>query len=171
MTDDAAALTGQVRHFTATGYVVHQRRVLLHWHPKVLALLPPGGHVDANEGPVQAVLREVCEETALSVEVLPSSTPLPLDYPSQVHPPETIMVEDIQDPVSGPHQHIDMIYFCRPLGNVETLNNGWYWVGEEELVRGTPVLAENGAALVPPEDVRLLGLAAIRRASSPGASS
>ena len=45
-----------VRHFTATGFVVHRERLLLHWHPKVRAWLPPGGHVDDNEDPVQAVM-------------------------------------------------------------------------------------------------------------------
>jgi len=51
------------RHFTATGFVVHDGCVLLHWHPKVKAWLPPGGHIDENEDPVQAVLREVWEES------------------------------------------------------------------------------------------------------------
>ena len=53
------------RHFTATGFVVHRGRVALHWHPKVKAWLPPGGHIEANEDPVQAVLREIEEETGL----------------------------------------------------------------------------------------------------------
>ena len=153
------------RHFTATGYVAWRGLILVHWHSKVQALLPPGGHIDPNEDPVQAVLREVLEETGLSVEVLPSDSPLPLEYPSQILPPETILVEDIQDPVSGQHQHIDMIYFCRPLGSIEGLNVGWYWVTEEELVRGSPVLTSDGPFSVPPEDVRLLGLRAIKRAN------
>ena len=39
-----------------------------------------------------------------------------LDYPEQVHAPFTIEIEDIDDPVQGWHQHIDMIYFCKPVG-------------------------------------------------------
>ena len=57
-----------VRHFTATAYVVHDGHVALHWHPKVKAWLPPGGHIEENEDPVQAVLRESAareEETGL----------------------------------------------------------------------------------------------------------
>ena len=57
---DELAIT---RHFTSTGYIVSKGRVLLHWHPKIKAFLPPGGHVEINEDPVQAVLREVKEET------------------------------------------------------------------------------------------------------------
>ena len=60
------------RHFTATGFVVHRGRVALHWHPKVKAWLPPGGHIDANEDPVQAVLREIEEETGLEAVVVPT---------------------------------------------------------------------------------------------------
>ena len=40
-----------VRHFTATGFVVDSGRLLLHWHPKVKAWLPPGGHIEENEDP------------------------------------------------------------------------------------------------------------------------
>ncbi len=53
------------RHFTATGFVVHDDSIALHWHPKVKAWLPPGGHIEPNEDPVQAVLREIEEETGL----------------------------------------------------------------------------------------------------------
>ena len=51
------------RHFTASGYVVFESKILLHWHKKVKAYLPPGGHIEENEDPVQAVLREIKEET------------------------------------------------------------------------------------------------------------
>ena len=65
---------------------------------------------------MQAVLREVEEETGVQVEVVPTGTPIELDYPEQVHAPFTIEIEDIDDPVQGWHQHIDMIYFCKPVG-------------------------------------------------------
>ena len=73
-------MTG-ARHFTVSGFVVHAGRVLLHWHPKVRAWLPPGGHVDANEDPTEAVVREVQEETGLQVEVVQTGARLELDYP------------------------------------------------------------------------------------------
>ena len=97
-----------VRHFTATGFVVHEGHVALHWHPKVKAWLPPGGHIDENEDPVQAVVRETEEETGLRIEVVEAGPRLSLTYPSQVPPPFTIMVEDIDDPDRGAspaHRH------------------------------------------------------------------
>ena len=122
-----------VRHFTATGFVVHEDATLLHWHRKVKMWLPPGGHIEENEDPVQAVLREVEEETGVQVEVVPTGTPINLDYPEQVHAPFTIEIEDIDDPVQGWHQHIDMIYFCKPVGIPKAVNEGWVWVSKDEL--------------------------------------
>ena len=116
-----------VRHFTVTGFVVHEGYCLLHWHPKVKMWLPPGGHIDANEDPVQAVVREIEEETGVAAEVVPTGVLIEMDYPAQVHTPFTIMIEDIDDPAQGFHQHIDMIYFCRVTGDAPPINDGWIW--------------------------------------------
>lgn len=150
-----------IRHFTATGFVVHEGCVALHWHPKVGAWLPPGGHIEQNEDPVEAVLREVLEETDIEVEVVSDPTPLGLDYPEEVSPPYTIMVEDIQDPVDGFHHHIDMIYFCRPVEASPVLADGWQWVSRAELEGREPLSGYSGRVEPPPEDVRRLGMRAI----------
>ncbi len=149
-----------VRHFTSTGFVVHERRVALHWHPKVKAWLPPGGHIEPNEDPVQAVAREILEETGLEVEVLNTGADMRLSYPEQVFPPYTIMVEDIHDPVQGFHKHIDMIYFCLPVEAAPALPSGWRWVSRDALADGIP-LSFDSRAEIPPKDVRLLGMRAI----------
>ena len=151
-----------VRHFTATAFVVHEDSVALHWHPKVKAWLPPGGHIEENEDPVQAALREVHEETGLRAEVVPTSDIIELSYPTQVFPPFTIMVEDIDDPVQGFHNHIDMIYFCRLAGSAEPLNEGWRWVSRQEIADLAPLELPDGRREVPPEDVRTLALHAFR---------
>jgi 8-oxo-dGTP pyrophosphatase MutT (NUDIX family) len=145
-----------VRHFTATGFVAHDDHLLLHWHPKVRAWLPPGGHIDENEDPVQAVLREIEEEAGLIAEVVVAGPLLDLDYPVQVPPPIAILVEDIHDPDGGLHNHIDMIYVCRPVGPVGPLNEGWFWVGRDVLASGTPLDFVGGCRAAPPEDVRRL---------------
>ena len=145
-----------VRHFTATGFVVHDDHVALHWHPKVQAWLPPGGHINENEDPVQAVLREIEEESGLKAEVVSTQPGIDLDYPAQVTPPFTIMVEDIHDPVDGYHQHIDMIYMCRLTRPPRPLRDGWRWVSREELAQGVALDRGDGVAAPPPEDVRVL---------------
>lgn len=155
------------RHFTATGYVAHRGRVLLHWHPKVKAMLPPGGHIEADEDPVTAVLREIREETGLAAEVMARDMPVDVAYPRQLPPPETIMVEDIDDPVAGPHEHIDLIYFCRLREHegdgITGLREGWQWVAEESLTAGDAVKLRDGVEVTLPEDVRQMALAALRR--------
>ncbi len=153
--------SGTVRHFTATGFIVRRGSVALHWHPKVRAWLPPGGHIEPNEDPVQAVVRETLEEMGLSVEVVATMPPLGLSYPEEVTPPFTIMVEDIHDPVEGFHKHIDMIYFCRPVGSSDKLADGWRWVSRETLAAGSRLTNDRGHSEPPPEDVRELGVRAI----------
>ncbi len=154
-----------VRHFTATGFVVHDDSIALHWHLKVKAWLPPGGHIEENEDPVQAVLREIEEESGLKAAVVPTTPGLYLDYPSSVAPPFTIMIEDIHDPVQGYHQHIDMIYFCR-LAGPPTFNDGWQWVSRSKLESAAPIVGQDGAETVPPKDVRVLGLLSLNSVSS-----
>ena len=150
-----------VRHFTATGFIVRRGSIAIHWHPKVRAWLPPGGHVEPNEDPVEAVVREALEETGLRVEVAPTSPSLGLSYPEEVTPPFTIMVEDIHDPVEGFHKHIDMIYFCRPVGGSDGLADGWRWVSRDTLEAGLSLTNDAGHSEAPPEDVRALGIRAI----------
>ena len=158
-----------VRHFTSTGFVVQDGATLLHWHPKLGMWLPPGGHIEPNEDPVQAVLREVEEETGVPVEVVP---PVGFKddhaYPVQVPPPLTILIEDVDDPVDGFHQHIDFIYICRPLTPVTALPDGWLWVSEEELAAGRALDRPGGDPEPPPDDVRLWAAKAFRAARESG---
>lgn len=153
-----------IRHFTATGFVVRGGETLLHWHKRLQQWMPPGGHIEKNEDPLQALLREIKEETGITAEVFATSAPLPFDYPEQIPAPYVILIEDIPGP-DEPHKHIDMIYFCRPVDGAEhaavddpTLR----WVQEAELRSGTALdVAGCGVSSVIPEDVRRLALVAI----------
>src|SRR5689334_17365902 len=99
------------RHFTVSGFVVHKEQVALHWHRKVGLWLPAGGHIEANEDPVQAVLREIQEEFSVEAEVMPLAPRVPYaEGPKQLEPPYTILTFLFPEP---PHEHIDLIYFCR----------------------------------------------------------
>ena len=72
------------------------------------------------------------------------------------------MVEDIDDPVVGPHEHVDLIYFCRLRDRqgdgIAGLRSGWTWVSEEALSAGASISMDNGMVVTPPEDVRQLAL-------------
>ncbi len=152
------------RHFTATGFVVAGTRTLLHWHQRLQQWMPPGGHIEADEDPVQAVLREVREETGVSATIIPQATVLPFQLPKQLPAPYTILIEEIPGP-DEPHQHIDLIYFCRPIDGITTepvADPTLRWVDERDL-RSNAMLdvAGCGVSVAVPEDVRELALIAI----------
>ncbi len=155
------------RHFTATGFVARDGRTLLHWHKRLQQWMPPGGHIEPDEDPVQAVLREIREETGLVCEVISTSAALGFSYPEQLPPPYTILIEEIPGP-DEPHEHIDLIYFCRPVAGAEhaPVNDPTLcWVGERELEANAPLdVAGCGVSVAVPEDVRQLGLIAIETA-------
>jgi 8-oxo-dGTP diphosphatase len=53
--------------FTASAFIIRidtpKPKVLLHMHKKLGVLLQPGGHIELNENPWQAVHHEIEEET------------------------------------------------------------------------------------------------------------
>jgi len=115
------------RHFTVAVFVVRDGKVLLHWHRKLGMWLPPGGHIERDELPDEAAVREVLEETGVEVELVGERRE-DVEDPVQLHRPAGVQLEDI-----GPgHQHIDLIYFARPRGPAEIRDEfsadrvGWY---------------------------------------------
>lgn len=122
------------RDFTVATFVIHDGKVLLLWHRKLSMWLPPGGHIEPNELPDEAAVREVKEETGLDVVLLSRPALPPVPGPRQLARPEGVQLEEI-----GPgHQHIDLIYFARPadpqgvrpVANDEVERIGWYGRGD-----------------------------------------
>ena len=152
------------RHFTATAFVVDEGKTLLHWHRKLRQWMPPGGHLLEDEDPVAGVLREVREETGLAVALLPLTPTFSFDYPQQLSAPYTILIENSAE-AGEPHQHIDLIYFCRPLGGETATpvvaDDTLVWVTEAQLQRNEALPLGNRDVPIA-EDVRLLALEALR---------
>lgn len=98
-----------LRHFTVAVFVVHAGQVLLHYHRKLGKWLPPGGHVEDNELPDDAALREVFEETGVRARLV-GQRGLPIDAPRQLVVPAGLQVE----PIYPGHEHIDLVYFAVP---------------------------------------------------------
>ena len=161
-------LVRMIRHFVATAFVVHNGAVLLHWHPKVEAWLPPGGHVEPNEDPVQTVLREIEEETGIAATILPTFPRPPVTSLELLDVPYTIQVEDIPDREIGAHQHIDFIYFALPQSATGQAPERWRWFTRAELVGAVTVQIPSGRSLAPPSDVITVGIAAIDWAERAG---
>jgi 8-oxo-dGTP pyrophosphatase MutT (NUDIX family) len=98
-----------LRHFTVAVFVVHAGHILLHYHRKLGKWLPPGGHIEANELPDAAAIREVLEETGVRARLV-GARGLPVDEPSQLVVPAGVQVE----PIYPGHEHIDLVYFAVP---------------------------------------------------------
>ncbi len=123
--------------------------------------------MEPNEDPVEAVLREIFEETALVSKISknPNVLTLNFDYPEIIEPPRHILIEDIDDPEDGHHQHIDMIYYCYPVDGVMGLSPGWSLFSYEVLKNALKVhqLGKEclDPSIYPPLDVLTLGVEAI----------
>jgi ADP-ribose pyrophosphatase YjhB (NUDIX family) len=117
------------RDFTVAVFVVHDGKVLLHFHEKLNRWLPPGGHIEANELPDEAAVREVLEETGVRCELTRGDTIVFDDptLPLQLVTPAGIQLEQI-----GPnHQHIDLIYYAT--GDPADVRHQVGWFGLDEL--------------------------------------
>jgi 8-oxo-dGTP pyrophosphatase MutT (NUDIX family) len=157
----AVRISEMDRHLTVSGFVVHDGRIALHWHRKIGAWLPAGGHLEPGEDPVQATLREVREEFALETSVISTTGRVQYDGgPGQLDPPFTIL-ECYPEP---DHIHIDMVYFLNCTGGFpgrcHDPENPIQWVDEAALNAGHLPLGDAEIAI--PPDVRALGLEALR---------
>jgi len=126
--------------------------------------MPPGGHIEPDEDPVQAVLREIEEETGLIAEIISTQQTAGFAYPKQLSAPYMILVEDIPGP-GEPHKHIDMIYFCRlaeASHSAVVADHTLRWVSEDELKAAQALaVAGCGVSAYVPDDVRELALVAM----------
>jgi len=122
------------RQFTATAYIFHENRVLLHLHAKLGKWLPPGGHVELNETPPEAALREVKEETGLDIAFIEQENiKVNADNAVSFERPFLCLLENIPAYKDKPaHQHMDFIYLAKPLELKSDLN-GFRWFSHEEL--------------------------------------
>jgi 8-oxo-dGTP pyrophosphatase MutT (NUDIX family) len=74
------------RHFTVAVFVVWEGKVLLHLHRKLGMWLPSGGHIERDELPDEAAVREVFEETGVKVELVGERREK-VEDPVQLHRP------------------------------------------------------------------------------------
>ncbi|MFA5871901.1 MAG: NUDIX domain-containing protein [Parcubacteria group bacterium] len=99
------------RDFTANITIVHDNKVLLHFHKDLKRWLPVGGHIEKDELPEEAAIREAREEAGLEIELYDNDKAdrIADARQSRLKMPMHIFLEDIHEG----HQHIDFIYYAK----------------------------------------------------------
>ena len=128
--------------FTVAIFVVHEGRVLVIHHRKLDQWLPLGGHIELDEDPEQAALREAKEESGLEVELLGERPPTTGAGTRALIAPRFLDIHRITDT----HEHIGLIYWARPRGGATTLASEEHhdirWCSAAELDGLQPALSK-----------------------------
>jgi 8-oxo-dGTP pyrophosphatase MutT (NUDIX family) len=97
--------------FTVTAFIVKDNKVLLRFHDKYKLWLGVGGHIELDEDPVEALFREVKEESGLKIEILSEGRKEFPDGTNDLFLPAFIN----RHSTGNGHEHIDFIYVARAL--------------------------------------------------------
>lgn len=140
--------------YTTSAFIVHDNKVLLLLHKKLNMWLQPGGHVELDEDPIQALFREIEEETGLPENVLTiietvKDRPLRHRTASKLLPiPFEMNVHSFGD---TEHQHIDLCYLMQSTSNKIIVNpeesNQLSWCSAAEINTLEPAIHPETKAL------------------------
>src|SRR3989344_1598472 len=101
--------------FTVEVFIVYKDKVLLRMHDKHKIWLSIGGHIELNEDPIEAAVREVKEEVGLEVEIVGHKPSIKdeSDYKHLLAPKylDSHYVNDV-------HQHVVFVYFAKATTDV-----------------------------------------------------
>lgn len=127
--------------FTVAIFVVQHGKVLLILHRKLGKWLPLGGHVELDEDPEAAALREAREESGLEVELLGERPPTTEPGTRALIAPRFLDIHRITDT----HEHIGLIYWARPrngsLALAEAEHHDIRWCSSEDLETLQPAMS------------------------------
>jgi len=129
--------------FTVAIFVVHDAKILLIHHRKLDKWLPLGGHIELEEDPEQAALREAKEESGLDVELIGERPPTTSPGTRALIAPRFLDIHRINDS----HEHIGLIYWARPkVGPAVSLaaeeHHDIRWCGREDLEKLSPPMTD-----------------------------
>lgn len=102
------------RQYTTSVILITQdapRRILLTFHEALGRWVPPGGHQEAGENPIDTGTREVLEETGIDIKgYIPNQKQLNSDTIA-LPPPQYLFEERIEANGTSPmHHHLDFVY-------------------------------------------------------------
>ena len=96
--------------FTVEVFIVYKDKVLLRMHVKVKLWISIGGHIELDENPVEAAIREVKEEVGLDIKLIGDKEKDDARESNYHHllAPKYLAVHEVNDK----HQHVIMVYFA-----------------------------------------------------------
>lgn len=94
--------------FTVEVFIVHKNKVLLRMHDKHHIWLSVGGHIELDEDPVEAALREVKEEVGLDVKIVGEAPSFDEDDYIYIIAPKYVGRHKVNDT----HEHVVFVYFA-----------------------------------------------------------
>ncbi len=120
--------------FVVEVFVVHKNKVLLRLHDKYKIWLSVGGHIELDEDPNQAALREVKEEVGLDVKLWNGNQVFHHEDKEnkQLIPPISLGRHNI----TNTHEHVVNVYFASSNTDKvipEKPEDEWKWLNKEEL--------------------------------------
>ncbi len=127
--------------FTVAIFVVRNHKILLIHHRKLDKWLPLGGHIELDEDPEIAAIREAKEESGLDVELLGERPPTTEPGTRALIAPRFLDIHRITDT----HEHIGLIYWARPKNGSLTLADAEHhdirWCSAAELDALQPAMS------------------------------
>ena len=123
------------KSLTSTVYVIHEDKVLLHMHKRFNTWFPVGGHLEPNELPHTAAIREAKEESGLDVELINmNSDTFSIGRVERVPSPYAIYYEGI----GHEEEYLDFIYIATTTAKNPVSGKGeshtFRWFSLEELM-------------------------------------
>ncbi|WP_344651515.1 NUDIX domain-containing protein [Cryptosporangium japonicum] len=117
------------------------------FHPRLGVWIPPGGHVEPDETPAEAALREVAEETGLTATLLPPHHErYPDGYPHRPVSPPWWTVEIPVGPdrhTDADHVHVDHQFVALAAsGTAGTTDHPFVWRTEADLSEPDAIIAD-----------------------------
>jgi len=132
--------------FTVDVFVVYKDKVLIRKHDKYDKWLAVGGHIELDEDPNQAAIREVKEEAGLDVILVGEKPVFKSENNSYkgLISPRYMNMHDI----NPAHKHISLIYFAKSnsdkvIDEGREQSKGYKWFSKHDLERNEEGVSES----------------------------